>query len=61
VSPENGSAWLLEIGKRLRGEYDAVAEPLPPRLAELVNRFDKLEQESSRTVQPPPAYGRSRL
>ena len=30
-------AWLLAIGRRLRADYDATAEPIPPRLAELVN------------------------
>src|SRR4029450_10425687 len=29
-------AWLLAIGRRLRVEYDAIAEPVPPRLAALV-------------------------
>ena len=33
--------WLLAIGRRLRAEYDAIAEPIPPRLAELVKQLEK--------------------
>jgi len=33
-------AWLLAIGRRLRADYDATAEPIPPRLAELVNQLE---------------------
>jgi hypothetical protein len=53
LSPENGSAWLVAIGKRLRGEYDAVAEPLPLRLAELIKQLEMLEQENSEKLQTP--------
>ena len=28
-------AWLLAIGRRLKADYDATAEPIPARLAEL--------------------------
>ena len=34
--PLDQRAWLLAIGRRLRVEYDAIAEPVPPRLAALV-------------------------
>jgi hypothetical protein len=33
-------AWLLAIGRRLRVEYDAIAEPVPPRLAVLVKQLE---------------------
>jgi hypothetical protein len=33
--------WLLSIGRRLRAEYDAIAEPVPPRLAELIKQLEK--------------------
>jgi len=39
-------AWLLAIGRRLRAEYDAVKEPLPSRLAELVKQLEQYEKES---------------
>jgi hypothetical protein len=45
-------AWLLAIGRRLRVEYDAIAEPLPPRLAALVKQLETpaqgIGQETSR-------------
>ena len=44
-------AWLLAIGRRLRAEYDAVKEPLPPRLADLVKQLERHEKE--RPEQPP--------
>jgi len=31
-SSEDKTAWLLAIGQRLRVEYDAVMEPMPPQL-----------------------------
>jgi hypothetical protein len=36
-------AWLLAIGRRLRVEYDAIAEPVPPRLAALVKQLETPE------------------
>src|SRR4029450_1318805 len=33
-------AWLLAIGRRLRVEYNAIAEPVPPRLAALVTQLE---------------------
>jgi hypothetical protein len=45
-------AWLLAIGRRLRVEYDAIAEPVPPRLAALVKQLEMpaqgIGQETSR-------------
>jgi hypothetical protein len=32
--------WLLAIGQRLRAEYDALAQPLPPHLVVLVKQLD---------------------
>ena len=33
-------AVLLAIGQRLKVEYDAIQEPLPPRLAALLHHFE---------------------
>jgi len=38
--PLDQRAWLLAIGRRLRVEYDAIAEPVPPRLAALVKQLE---------------------
>ena len=38
--PLDQKEWLLAIGRRLRVEYDAIAEPVPPRLAALVKQFE---------------------
>jgi hypothetical protein len=35
------SAWLLEIGRHLRAEYDAVLASVPSRLAALVDRLER--------------------
>jgi len=32
--------WLLEIGRHLKADYDATAEPVPPRLAALVKQLE---------------------
>jgi Anti-sigma factor NepR len=39
--PLDRKSWLLAIGSRLRAEYDAVAEPVPERLAHLLARLDQ--------------------
>jgi hypothetical protein len=44
--PLDRRVWLLAIGRRLRVEYDAIAEPVPPRLAALVKQL--VGQETSR-------------
>jgi hypothetical protein len=50
--PLDQRAWLLAIGRRLRVEYDAIAEPAPPRLAALVKQLETpaqgIGQETSR-------------
>jgi hypothetical protein len=38
-------ATLLVIGQRLRVEYDAIQEPLPPRLAALLHHFEMHAKE----------------
>jgi hypothetical protein len=50
--PLDRRAWLLAIGRRLRVEYDAIAEPVPPRLAALVNQLETPAQGSGE-VGPP--------
>ena len=34
-------AWLLAIGRRLKADYDATAELIPARLAELVKQLER--------------------
>ena len=46
LTPEDRRAWLLAIGRRLRAEYAAVAEPVPERLAALVARFERTAEQS---------------
>jgi len=55
--PEDRKAWLLEIGLRLRAEYDAAAEPVPPRLLALVRQLEETAGDSSPEKAPrrPPA------
>ena len=38
--PLDQRAWMLAIGRRLRVEYDAIAEPVSPRLAALVKQLE---------------------
>jgi hypothetical protein len=35
----DGRGWLWAIGQRLRAEYDALAEPMPPHLVALLDRL----------------------
>jgi hypothetical protein len=35
-----GRTWLLVIGRHLKADYDATAEPVPPRLAALVKQLE---------------------
>jgi hypothetical protein len=35
-----GRTWLLTIGRRLKADYDAIADPVPPRLAALVKQLE---------------------
>ncbi|HEY1364970.1 MAG TPA: NepR family anti-sigma factor [Xanthobacteraceae bacterium] len=39
--PLKRRAWLLSIGRHLRAEYDALAEPVPERLAALLKQLEK--------------------
>ena len=45
-SSENKTAWLLAIGQRLRVEYDAVMEPMPPRLTALLDELGTINGEA---------------
>ena len=38
--PLDRRVWLLAIGRRLRVEYDTIAEPMPPHLAALVKQLE---------------------
>src|SRR5262245_29130659 len=38
--PLDRRVWLLAIGRQLRVEYDAIAEPMPPHLAALVKQLE---------------------
>jgi hypothetical protein len=55
--PLDRRAWLLAIGRRLRVEYDAIAEPVPPRLAALVKQLEMPAhgsgQETSKSAMAP--------
>jgi hypothetical protein len=48
--------WLLAIGQRLRVEYDAIAQPMPPRLIALLRQ---LGQSSEEGIQRQDSFGRS--
>jgi hypothetical protein len=37
---QDRTAWLLEIGQKLRVEYDDIAEPMPPHLTALVKLLE---------------------
>jgi hypothetical protein len=52
--PLDRRAWLLAVGRRLRVEYDAIAEPVPPRLAALVKQLETPAQGSGREPIGPP-------
>ena len=46
-SPQDRTAWLLGIGRRLRAEYNVLlAAPLPPRLAVLVRQLENSAKAS---------------
>jgi hypothetical protein len=38
--PQNRTAWLLEIGQKLRIGYDDIAEPMPPHLTALLKLLE---------------------
>jgi hypothetical protein len=39
--PLKQDAWLLEIGRQIRADYDALKEPLPTRLASLISELEQ--------------------
>ena len=45
-SSEDKTAWLLAIGQRLRVEYDAVMEPMPPQLTALLDELRIISGEA---------------
>jgi hypothetical protein len=45
-SSEDKTAWLFAIGRRLRVEYDAVMEPMPPRLTALLDELRTINGEA---------------
>jgi hypothetical protein len=50
-----GRTWLLAIGRHLKADYDATAEPVPPRLAALVKQLEMpstAESSQKETGQP---------
>jgi hypothetical protein len=51
--PLDRRVWLLAIGRRLRVEYDAIAEPVPPHLAALVKQLEMPAQGSSQETSRP--------
>jgi hypothetical protein len=44
--PLDRRVWLLAIGRRLRVEYDAISEPVPPHLVALVKQLEMPAQGS---------------
>ena len=52
--PLDRRAWLLAIGRRLRVEYDAIAEPVPPRsLRSSINSKRLPKGAGKKSVGPP--------
>ena len=45
VRIRNRAAWLWAIGNSLKAEYDAVAVPLPSRLAALIEQLETQKKE----------------
>ncbi|MFL6830969.1 MAG: hypothetical protein ACJ8F0_00150 [Xanthobacteraceae bacterium] len=37
-------AWLSALGQSLKAQYDALAAPVPPRLAALVRQLEAQDQ-----------------
>jgi hypothetical protein len=38
--PEDRKAWLLEIARHLKADYEALLEPVPPRFARLLEELE---------------------
>ena len=49
---------LLAIGRRLRADYDAIAEPIPARLAELVKQLERPVKTSNDDSETAPLVAR---
>ena len=45
--PEDRTAWLFEIGQKLRVAYDDIAEPVPPHLTALLKVLEIAATETS--------------
>jgi hypothetical protein len=54
ILPQDNKAWMLAIGRRLRADYDAVAEPVPERLAALIKQLEAAQVPSIPEIQPNP-------
>jgi hypothetical protein len=52
ILPQDNKAWMLAIGRRLRADYDAVAEPVPERLAALIKQLEAAQIPSTPEIQP---------
>ena len=52
-------AWLLAIGRRLKADYDATAEPIPARLAELVKQLERSAKTSNDDARTAPVRTRN--
>ena len=59
-SSEDKTAWLLALGQRLRVEYDAVMEPMPPRLTALLDALINGEAVHDREEEGKTFVGRAR-
>jgi Anti-sigma factor NepR len=46
--PQDRKAWLLEIARRLRADYEALLEPVPPRFAALIEQLEVPAKPSGR-------------
>jgi hypothetical protein len=46
-------AWLLVIGRRLKADYDAIGQPLPPALAALLAQLEACERADDASAATP--------
>jgi hypothetical protein len=63
IVPQDQTAWLLAIGRRLQAEYEVVSEPVPERLAALLRRLEDraAAREPAEDNERPPALPRPDL
>ena len=47
LSAQDQTAWLFEIGQKLRVAYDDIAEPVPPHLTALLKVLEIAATETS--------------